>query len=297
MTTERREPALPQLKKMLGKAAANRIARDRASRERPRRGGYGGVIVALAALTLAGGAMAATGVWNPTRGWHPIGAQQWAQAARWPAAGQTGASHGPVRHSVTAAPRSSKEASGHPPDASERRVEFVTPPSIGDPMTDEALSHEHGSVDDGGPAGGSPTGVPPKVSGNTGVGKEPGGEEPGRVPNPPGEQPGTEKPAPQGTQTSFHCSPEAIQAGLMAKCFVTVEGEGGAPTGAVSFATAGRGSFTSDSCALVDDGDGRTSSCTLAYTPNATGAHQLTASYAGDSTHGPSAASFLLNSF
>lgn len=92
----------------------------------------------------------------------------------------------------------------------------------------------------------------------------------------------------RSTGTSFDCSPREVAEHSPTACTVTVSDSGTGnqttPTGAVSFSSNGRGSFSIASCVLSNG------SCEVTYTPSAvgTGRAVLTASYGGDGTHAQS---------
>ena len=93
------------------------------------------------------------------------------------------------------------------------------------------------------------------------------------------------------TTTHVSCSPASVLDNSATTCTAQVNDTSTVfttPTGSVSFASDGTGSFTGSPCTL--SGVGRLSSCQASYTPSVagTGSHKITASYAGDSTHNPS---------
>jgi Pro-kumamolisin, activation domain/Putative Ig domain/Bacterial Ig-like domain (group 3) len=96
--------------------------------------------------------------------------------------------------------------------------------------------------------------------------------------------------AKRSTNTSLTCSPQLLGAGRTTSCTAEVSdndrGTAIVPTGTVTFAKDGSGSFSSSSCALSKSGS--TGRCTVTYTPSATGPQTLTATYGGDSKHGAS---------
>src|SRR5262249_39660865 len=157
-----------QLKSMLGRAVANRIARQRACEGRPRPGGSGVVIVAIASLLLAGSAMAATGVWNPTRAWAPLAKLELPQVPRSALAHATARRSRPVRGRVRAVQSGSKRT---PSPASSNREDgptgVVTPHRVNDPLANQGVGRGPESVTGRGPDGPRSPGAPPKVSGNT----------------------------------------------------------------------------------------------------------------------------------
>ena len=84
------------------------------------------------------------------------------------------------------------------------------------------------------------------------------------------------------------CSPATVVVGQPTTCTVTVPNAAnssqGPPTGAVSFASSGPGSFTGSPCTLSPAGSSA-ASCQVTYTPSGYGSQTITASYSGDSTH------------
>jgi hypothetical protein len=102
----------------------------------------------------------------------------------------------------------------------------------------------------------------------------------------------------RSTSTSLTCSPQLLGAGRTTSCTAEVSdndrGTAIVPTGPVTFAKNGSGSFSSSSCTLSKSGS--IGSCRLTYTPSATGPQTLTATYGGDSKHSASPhASFALS--
>jgi hypothetical protein len=91
------------------------------------------------------------------------------------------------------------------------------------------------------------------------------------------------------TTPSVSCAPSTVVVGQPATCTVAVpnvvSGQG-PPTGTVSFASSGSGSFTGSPCTL-SSADNSEASCQVSYTPSAVGSgpHTITASYGGDSAH------------
>jgi hypothetical protein len=82
-----------------------------------------------------------------------------------------------------------------------------------------------------------------------------------------------------------------IKYGNSVTCVVTVTGNAGGivPSGTVNWASNGAGTFDPNPCTLSEvDG---IASCSVSFTPRAIGQQQLTASYSGDATYGPSSAS------
>jgi hypothetical protein len=91
------------------------------------------------------------------------------------------------------------------------------------------------------------------------------------------------------TTPSVSCSPSAVVAGQPTTCTVAVpnvvSGQG-PPTGTVSFASSGPGSFTGSPC-MLSSTDNSEASCQVTYTPSAvgSGSHTITVTYGGDSAH------------
>jgi hypothetical protein len=94
------------------------------------------------------------------------------------------------------------------------------------------------------------------------------------------------------TSTSVSCaSPTTV--GTAGTCTATVTdtdaGTAVTPGGTVGWSSAGGGAFSAPSCAA--SGSGASGSCSVTYTPSATGARTITASYGGDAAHTASAGS------
>ena len=91
---------------------------------------------------------------------------------------------------------------------------------------------------------------------------------------------------------ALSCEPAKVTVGRPSTCTATVfdaSATPSPPSGAVAFASNDQGGFgAAPSCDLRPAGADR-ASCQLAYTPTAVGSrhHGITASYAGDTTHGP----------
>jgi hypothetical protein len=250
-------------------------------------------IIAFAGLALAGSALAATGVWNPLAGGERPRVEH-------PARSGGAIESEPLSESdVTHPSRSHQQVPRQPPRAEDRRAKAVTPVGVQEPLIPKSDGEpvvDPPSGAEGGSSNGFSAGRDshPKVSGGTGDGGQPRGEEPGRGESPPKEQPNQEGPSPHPSQTAFSCGPTEPKVGQTASCTVKVFGEGGPPTGQVDFQTAGAGSFSSGSCTLAEVTGSSTSACSVEYTPRASGAHQLTSSYGGDVAHTPISGSFVL---
>ena len=96
------------------------------------------------------------------------------------------------------------------------------------------------------------------------------------------------------TATSIACSPSSVAINQASTCTATVTDTGLGqtnPTGTVSFASSGTGSFAGSPCTLVSQ-NATSSSCQITYTPTSgAGTHSISASYGGDATHNGSASS------
>jgi len=94
------------------------------------------------------------------------------------------------------------------------------------------------------------------------------------------------------TTSTVTCSPSPAVMGTSTSCTVTVKDTSPSPrtpSGIVSFITNSTGTFTNtNSCTLAAGTTTGIASCTITYTPVATGHHFITASYGGDSTHATS---------
>jgi Pro-kumamolisin, activation domain/Putative Ig domain len=99
----------------------------------------------------------------------------------------------------------------------------------------------------------------------------------------------------RSTNTSIACSPQMLGAGTSTACTAHVsdsdQGTPSTPTGTVTFATDGSGSFSgSGRCSLT----GAAASCKVTYRAGATGIPVLTATYGGDAAHQSSSNQFSL---
>lgn len=275
----RDKAGLPSVESMLTAAAKRRAERSRA-----RRRGTGFAVIAFAGLALAGSAAAATGLWDPLPfgGGHGISKH----------AGEDGA--GAQTASVLPAPDLSPGGSRSGPAKERGRTRGASgrasalgadlptatpllPSDQGAPSGDDGSGREPrggGTAQDGTDGGSHPT--PP------GDGPGPGG---GGPPEGPGEEKGTPGPS----QLSVACSSESVAVGQPVTCKAVVRGNGPAPTGTVLFKSAGAGSFSTNPCTL-----GNGSSCAVTYTPEGTGAHQITVFYSGDRAYASDATSFAI---
>jgi cytoskeletal protein CcmA (bactofilin family) len=98
------------------------------------------------------------------------------------------------------------------------------------------------------------------------------------------------------TQTMVSCTPGAVTVGQASTCTATVTDTStspSTPSGTVSFTSTGQSSFSAGgSCTLA--GSGAQASCSVSYTPSASGSPTITASYGGDGTHAVSSGSTTL---
>jgi hypothetical protein len=104
---------------------------------------------------------------------------------------------------------------------------------------------------------------------------------------------------PQPTATALECTPSSVVAGSQSTCKVTVSEAAGVaqstPTGKVSFASSGSGSFSGSARCTLGESSGGVGSCFVTYTPGGTPATQvrsdtITATYGGDTLHTESSA-------
>jgi PKD domain/Bacterial Ig-like domain (group 3) len=93
----------------------------------------------------------------------------------------------------------------------------------------------------------------------------------------------------RATSTSVFCSPSPVTNSTVTSCVVKVtDADVGAvitPSGSVGFASNSTGTFAQLNCTLAATETVGVASCSINYTPGATGSHLITASYPGDSTH------------
>jgi len=88
--------------------------------------------------------------------------------------------------------------------------------------------------------------------------------------------------------TSVSCSPSSVPIGSPTICMATVTGK--SPSGTVTWATSGAGTFSPSSCILVSG------ICSVAYTPSTiTSLQTITANYQGDSNNAPASGTFPLS--
>ena len=100
------------------------------------------------------------------------------------------------------------------------------------------------------------------------------------------------------TSTTVSCNPTSVVVNQTTTCTATVadssSSEGITPTGSVGFVSNSTGVFVQPSCTLVATGTVGVVSCSVNYTPGATGSHVITASYLGDSSHHSSSSSVVV---
>lgn len=260
---------------------------------RKRRSGSGPAIVVFAALALAGGALAATGVWNPFGGEHHHAQQQGRPAKR--SGVQPGLAHGqpgPPRQ-----PRGMRLS----PTALGPGVGTVATPSVVSPVLPQGVE-EPGTDGVGTDSPPNIAGADPTVPGAGHVGDAqqvdpngqpsggPNGGPNGGPPQPPNPPP----PAPLPSRISVFCGSETESTGETPGtivCDARVTGAASAPTGQVVFDDPGPGRFSVTTCVLSDDGNGVSSSCAVEYAP-AQPAHEASAHYGGDGANAPSSTGF-----
>jgi TolB protein len=102
------------------------------------------------------------------------------------------------------------------------------------------------------------------------------------------------------TATSVTCSPNPVAVASQTTCTATVSdqstGTKTTPMGTVSFTHTNTGAFTpAPSCVLKATAVTGVARCSVTYTPLMTGAHEITASYGGDLSHGMSNGSTTVN--
>jgi len=110
------------------------------------------------------------------------------------------------------------------------------------------------------------------------------------------------------THTSLTCDPSNVQVGKSTECKADVTArDDSTPTGSVTFTSSdSHGTFGQATCTTKaghqdakpsDKGEGqdRSLSCFVDYTPSSSGAQTITATYSGDASHSSSSATFNLN--
>ena len=95
--------------------------------------------------------------------------------------------------------------------------------------------------------------------------------------------------AKRATTTDAACAPAAPAVSQATTCTATITdidaGPPSAPTGNVTFDNVGTGTFDSGGACTLASVSATASSCSVDYTPTAAGAHEVNATYDGDSTH------------
>ena len=291
----RSSAVLPNVERRLTSLARKRAAEAK----RRRRRGPGFAIIAFAGLAIGGSALAASGVWNPLGDDHhrvqlPVQSSELAEV-------QSGFARG-----VPVLPGERRGEGGRPgalgrPDPLSRPDPGTTTPQIAAPVVDQ-----DGGADAGGgspPNGAEPDG-PPGIGGaqpkDTGANPGDGGgnpKDPGKDENGPQADP------PDGPNGSPGLRPAPISVlceGLRETqpntfCFATVVGEASAPTGQVSFETAGPNQFEPPSCTLRDLGDGTTSRCGVGYSLLSELPVEAVARYGGNTLNAPSSTNFVIS--
>ena len=100
------------------------------------------------------------------------------------------------------------------------------------------------------------------------------------------------------TTSSVTCVPGSVNAGGTSTCVITVvnDAPGPNPSGPVRFKSDGEGEFGTNATCILEVKGTDESACQVTYAPRGTGpaSQEVTGSYEGDETHGPSAGSFSL---
>jgi hypothetical protein len=280
-------PTLEQVDRKLHDAIARE--RNTALYEEPRkrspRRGPGFMVVIFATLALAGGALAAVGVWHPLGGGGGHRPVERFAPEEAPAGTQSDFMHGaPASRGSRSAERHSEGAAAAPGSAAD--LSAFGP--VEAPPGKSAVEQVPGDPS-------APTGVHganPTSSEPSGVDEGQKVEAPPRVPPAPPSPP--EPPTPQPSSTSVGCG--QISA-TMLRCSVSVRGEAGAPTGQVSFEllepSGSVGRFSPSSCSLIETNGVDRSLCQVEYGPLLP-AHLAVAHYGGDANYLPSSATFEL---
>lgn len=97
------------------------------------------------------------------------------------------------------------------------------------------------------------------------------------------------------SKTTLTCTPSKVTYGSQTTCTATVTdtaGQSSTPTGTVQLSSTPLGTFNATSCTL--SGTGKSSSCSVEYTPLSGKINTTTANFEGDSNHMPSSDSFNL---
>jgi hypothetical protein len=100
------------------------------------------------------------------------------------------------------------------------------------------------------------------------------------------------------TETTVKCSPNPVEVGHPTTCTATVTDTSATkttPTGTVSFTHTNTGALAPESCLLKATLVAGVASCSVTYAPLMTGAHEITATYGGDTTHEASKGSTTVN--
>ncbi len=91
---------------------------------------------------------------------------------------------------------------------------------------------------------------------------------------------------PRTTSTSVTCDPASVQVSQTTTCTATVtdtaQGTASTPTGVVTWKSSGSGVFSTATCIL--SGTSSSASCSVNYTPKASGSEVITASYGGSTS-------------
>jgi hypothetical protein len=94
------------------------------------------------------------------------------------------------------------------------------------------------------------------------------------------------------TSTAVSCTPGTVAVGTPSQCMATVTDTASSgpstPVGTVAFNSSGPSSFSPNSSCTLSEASAGAATCSVSYTPNASGATRndtITATYGGDSAH------------
>jgi hypothetical protein len=283
----RRKAVLPNVERMLIAAAKQRVAESK----RRRRGGPGFAVIVFAAMALAGGALAATGVWSPLGG-----DSDQAQHSHPTPSGEPAETGPGFTRGVPGVPRESRsgrlQAAAGPVDPVTAAPQPVQPTiEYTDGGIDQAPApNGEGPHGPSGIGGAQPEdGVSPEGNGTR---PEPGKPQDGDGPRTAPPAGPNDLPSPRPTRISVSC--EGLRETQPAtSCQATVVGEAGSPTGQVSFETPGPNQFSPASCTLAALGDGISSACSVDFFRlSELPVTEAAARYSGDSLNAPSSTNF-----
>lgn len=280
----RSRAVLPNVERRLTSLARKRAAEAK----RRRRRGPGFAIIAFAGLALGGSALAATGVWNPLGGDGDRAAAPSGGVAKV----GTGFARGvPILPGDANGGRQRPNPDGGGPQAAAPAFQDVEPVAGPDGEADTGQGTAPKGEGDNGQFGidGSKPEHPGNPDDGNGPGKDPPSQQGDEQEKPPVENPPTETPrVPSSTRISVFCG---LEGEGEIGCIATVSGEAGAPTGQIDFEDSRSGQ--SANCALSDDGNGISSSCTVDF-PVGGPLREVVARYGGDAANASSSTTFLV---